>query len=62
MIQRFKEEQKVLDSYMSVKRNLDMANKTKKRLAEDAEHKREAEEQAKQRKANQMSEWEVNKA
>lgn len=62
IITRYREEQKVVDSYLKLKRNIEWVRRVQQALKREEEEKEEKVKEEKTRKANQMSEWEVNKA
>lgn len=61
VLAQWREEQKVMDSYTKAKRNIEWAKRVQLAIEREEEEKKEAEAEEKKRKANQMSEWEVNK-
>lgn len=50
-----------MDSYLFIKRNLEKVKRVKEAKERDSKWEKEEELRVKEKKANQMSEWEVNK-
>lgn len=60
IIQQYREEQKIMDAWQVIKKNLEWAKRKKQNMEQNEEERKKDEEEVKKKKENQMSKWEVN--